>query len=149
MCPEIHSFVFGLPNIRVSLRMTPGVLYEQLRRTHLFGVTQLRSRNESSNVSRASTEFANMSLKDQGAWYHLCSLTCKHSLPCANTRASERERARARERERPTPSHAHLPSCARTQEQRIWPRRRAAVRRVAAARLPWRNVESANDGPPS
>eukprot|EP00802_Teleaulax_amphioxeia_P007245 Tamp_07251.p1 GENE.Tamp_07251~~Tamp_07251.p1 ORF type:complete len:357 (-),score=26.45 Tamp_07251:549-1619(-) len=59
----------GSPVVLSLLKAGLGMKHHvQLRRTHLFGVTQLRSRNESSNVSRASTEFANMSLKDQGAW---------------------------------------------------------------------------------
>jgi len=58
----------GSPVVLSLLKAGLGVKHHvQLRRTHLFGVTQLRSK-ESSNVSRASTELANMSLREPGSW---------------------------------------------------------------------------------
>jgi hypothetical protein len=82
LCQMIHVSVPRVSSFFtcISWPLTTFFFYVQLCRTHLFGATKLHSRNESSNVSRASTQLANVSLKDH--WYNLLSLSLSlpHSL---------------------------------------------------------------------
>jgi len=80
LCQMIHVSVPRVSSFFtcISWPLTTFFFYVQLCRTHLFGATKLHSRNESSNVSRASTQLANVSLKDH--WYNLLSLSLSLSL---------------------------------------------------------------------